>query len=190
MVEAAWYIVERFLKDWQRNPLRWLTKTDVQAELYSRLTRTYRMLGIGEVAGNYDEVRAWYGDGPERCSRVSCNPCIYFCEDGRPEPDSWMRPDLVVWSDIQEAAHPPDTKKGNWPVAWTCEIKYPPRGESDQHHLPRFRALVVQEEIDFGCWLHLVRTVTSPKRWVEENHGDRVWSYRVEPEAPGGVPNG
>ena len=110
--------VERFVREWQANPLWWAAEADVHAELFGRLRRAYRAVGQDRLEGNY----RWYSDrgipGRQFWCRVACKPPVRL-HSGR-----IVRPDLVVGQKIGDPSHPPDEKlTGTWPLLWVCEIK-------------------------------------------------------------------
>lgn len=147
-VLSAWYVVEQLARDWQADPYRWDREIDFQAELFSRLSQVYRLVGVGTVKAIYKKETDPLEREPQY-SRVACEPWIDYRSKGR---KYRAYPDIVVWDDIPDPTKPPPI----WPVLWACEIKY---GSSSKDgagpDLEKLGYLIRQRRIQYGCWLRL-----------------------------------
>ena len=174
LVETAWDICEQLVADWQQNPYRWDSEADIQAALYSRLSTVCRLIGFGEVLGNYPDAVPGF-EGRQVWSRVACEPAIsYQYSDGK----SYVcKPDLVLWDEIDDPDSPPDAEDQNWPVLWACELKYngvDPTGWD----LEKLNYLADQGVVRYGCWITFARTRArsgSGIDWRRDSAGGRIW---------------
>jgi hypothetical protein len=169
-VQLAWKAVETFVTDWGRNPCYWEQEVDVQAELRSRLTSAFSVLGLNEVIA--DEIDSQARKTTFRYSRVACEPSIqYVFSDGK---TYRAMPDVVIWDDLEDPKVHPEP----WPILWACEIKYVGAGSSEWD-VEKLGYLVDQNLIRFGCWLtfQIDNTLTAPvMSWDKGAHGTRLWT--------------
>jgi len=128
LVTVAWSIVEKLIEDWQENPNLFSTERDIQAELYSRLKITLLNLNEYYVQDNPSESII-----DNQCRflwpRLNCEYPVRYNWKGE---DSIIKPDIILWDDLDSSKYP-DIKKrykaieneeDNWPILWTCEIKF------------------------------------------------------------------
>lgn len=151
MVELAWDVINKFIRDWQNNPYYWDRERDVQVELASRLRLAYQVIGSDVVEGKYIDLPGF--DDIKKWSRVGCEPKIHYVyEDKR----NFCFPDIVVWDDIEDPKSPPPP--GKWPIILLCEIKYKDKEEKDSWDLEKMDYLIYQHNYaQYGCWLELLR---------------------------------
>ena len=117
LVQIAWDTINQFISDWQKQPYRWGVEKNTQAEIYSRLSNVYSLIGKGTITGNYKGAGRGFGCN-QAWNRVSCEEKIsYKYKDGK---KYHCFPDLILWDEIKNPDSPPDE---NWPMLWMCEIK-------------------------------------------------------------------
>ena len=175
LVQIAWDAVENFVKDWQQEPYKWYTETDIQTEIASRIRFSYQVIGKGTVLGNYTEAVAGF-ERNQTWSRVSCQPTVTYTHSDRRK--YYCYPDIVIWEDLEDPNSPPDQTEGaNWPMLWVCEIKFNGQPEEDWD-LAKMRYLVAQNEVKYGCWLNMFRRraeTGSGISWERSLENQRLW---------------
>lgn len=176
LVNVAWDIVNKFLKEWQSQPYRWFRERDVQVALASRLDLAYNLMGYGTLEGKYESVVEGY-ENTQIWSRVSCEPSIKYIykEDDK---QYICRPDIVVWDDIDDPNNPPDATGGYWPILWACEIKYDTQIEPPSSwDLKKMKYLIGEKKLRFGCWLQmkLELGVGDGIVWQKEGLEQNLW---------------
>lgn len=154
LVQMAWGVVEKFVKDWQAQPYRWDQEIDVQAEISSRLSTAYGIIGKDTVEGNYKGAVPGF-EHDQTWNRVCCEQKVnYEDENGKRH---HCFPDIIVWDDIDDPDSPPD----NWPVLWACEIKVNFGGEKGPDQvswdIEKLTYLVERGIVQYACWLNLLR---------------------------------
>ena len=181
VVQVAWDVVEKFLREWQYAPYKWDKEIDVQAELYSRLASVYRAIGKDEIRGNYKDVVVGF-EGKQIWSRVCCEPRIpYVYRDGK---KYHCFPDLVVWDDAENPDNPPDTGGDtSWPILWVCEIKFYGESSQGKWDIEKMSYLLTQGRAKYGCWLnmHLARAKRGSGMYCKKSVDDeRLWVWTAE----------
>jgi hypothetical protein len=82
-----------------------------------------------------------------------------------------------MWGDIENANNPPDANGSNFPILWTCEIKYVSFSES-AWDLDKLRLLVRHGKARYGCWLHMHRVRAKSGNgivWKKDEEDGRIW---------------
>jgi len=174
LVQTGWNVVERFLLDWQRQPYRWEHEIDVNAEIFSRLSTIYRLIGKDTIVGNYPNAVLGF-EHKQEWSRAACQPCVSYTYSDKSKCHCY--PDIVIWDDIEDPNSPPDLHGDNWPILWACEIKYGQQTPSDWD-LKKLRYLISQKHIKYGCWLKmsLVRAdYGSGLEWDRDQEEAKLW---------------
>ena len=174
LVQISWYVVEKFLVDWQRDPYRWYQEIDIQTELSERLKTIYRLIGEDIVTMKCQ----WKVEGMAEIqgfSRVTCEPSVRYTDEKGGI--AWCCPDIVIWDDASNIEDYPHGIGSDWPILWACEIKYPPKKEEnwDQEKL---RYMVSQNRAKFGCWLkvYLERVERGNGiEWDRDKEEGRIW---------------
>ena len=179
LVQTAWYVIEAFIADWQREPYLWAREIDAQAEIASRLMNIYKLVGSDTLLGNYKGAPEGF-EHNQRWSRVTCEPYVYYTySDGK---QYRCHPDIIVWDEINDPNSPPDQCEGkNWPILWACEIKYDV-ADPDTWDIKKLRYLIQQDHIKFGCWLKFKRmhaTTGNGIKWDKDQAGARLWECNV-----------
>lgn len=177
LVQTAWYVVEKFLKDWQSNPYLWYQEIDIQTELANRLRKIYHLIGEGTVTMKC-KYKVEGMDDIQPFSRVTCEPYVSYTYD---EEKAWCHPDIVIWDDVSDISECPYAFEGDWPILWVCEIKYPP-GKKEDWDQKKLRHMVSQKRAKFGCWLKFF--LERAKRgngieWERDIEDKRVWIGEV-----------
>lgn len=126
VVEIADDQIKKFIRDWQKSPYEWNTEIDIQAEIYSRLVRQFKLHNvlIGKI--KYKVVLDKFNNTLQSYRRVYCEPFVYYKKNKHDKKRSCY-PDIVIYRDLANPKHPPDSnsnKKINFPILIAIEIKY------------------------------------------------------------------
>ncbi len=122
LVQVAWDVIEKFIKDWQAEPYKYLNELSFQAELYSRIKTVIDLTGYDTLEGKYtkDIVKGY--EDKQQWSRVVCETAMYYKWSDRKYYKFF--PDIIIKDDIKDIENPPDAiDYVNWPALLTCEIK-------------------------------------------------------------------
>ena len=110
LVQIAWDTINQFIFDWQKQPYKWGTEINIQAEIYSRLSNAYNLIGKGTVTRNYKGAARGF-ERNQIWNRVSCEEKVnYKYKDGK---KYHCFPDLIIWDEVDNPDCPPDE---NWPM--------------------------------------------------------------------------
>lgn len=175
IVDNSWRVIERMIKDWQKNPYIFLTERDVQAELYRRLYLSMNLIGEETVEGLENKP------GGKRIlwNRLTCEPTVkYIDETGN---EAKCIPDLVIWDKLDKLKKEDDKLKwkDHWPILLSVELKYYPdqdgyklesfskmqtwwkrKIDKETKDLTKLRDLLRKHKSMYGCTVYLA-TVTS-----------------------------
>ncbi len=178
IVSIVWDVIKRFIKNWQKSPYEWETEMDIQAEIYSRLARRFKLDKILKQKLKYDDVIKQFRNRPQTYRRVYCAPQTYYkTKSGKIEK---CKPDIVIYrGDVDNP--PPDNKKRiNFPMLLVCELKYETDWSGDslpenkRHDIYKMESLVKQRGnkiingTEYACCLRFYRQKT------ESNHGESL----------------
>lgn len=175
LVNIAWDTVQKFIKDWQREPYRWPMERDVQVELASRISSVYKIIGRDTVRGNYSDAIPGF-EHNQNWNRVSCEHTLsYIYKDGK---RYRCHPDIIIWDDIDNPDSPPDAAGDrNWPMLWLCEIKL--RGDEEESwDIEKMKYLLTQRDTKYACWLNLFleRVKTGDGiSWDKPDKNEKLW---------------
>lgn len=172
LVNSAWYVLEKLVRDWQKHPYRFDRERDVQVELASRLSTLFSLVDEDTVEGNYEDVIEGFQNN-QLHSRIACEPYVpYTYKDGN---DYGCYPDVVIWDEIEDPNSPPNE---NWPTLWACEIKYT-TNEPGAWDIEKLEYLIEQKRIRFGGWLTM-RFQRAKKGngllWKRNKLGSHLWT--------------
>lgn len=163
LVQIAWDVTNRLIREWQSAPQRWERERDIQTELASRLRAIVDMLGRGTVLR-----------GTQVLSRVTAEPAIdYQYSDSK---KYRCYPDIAIRNDTIS-----DTN-GEPNYLWVCEIKYDPYQPSDWD-VEKLRFLANQRLVQYGCWLNISRQPAlhgSGTDWDRDSLNTNVWLCNVK----------
>jgi len=191
LVESVWRQTERFIKDWQNSPYEWSNERDIQVELANRIKRQCESYGLKSVYAEYKSFW-WLVEGYEKqhFNRVCCEPKTYCSADE----DRAIRPDIVIFDDLQDCKCPPDvdgkghTTGKNLPMLWLCEIKYDTGWRTNRlskksnWDFKKIRSLLKQADgTQYACWLNIARERGDSRTGVDTKiltHG-RFRKYNV-----------
>ncbi|MBI5253835.1 MAG: hypothetical protein HY930_05500 [Euryarchaeota archaeon] len=175
LVQIAWDVIEKFLKDWQCEPYRWSREIDIQTEISSRISSIYRNIGYDTVKGNYKGAVLGF-EHNQIWNRVCCEPNISYVYKDRKK--YFCYPDIVIWDDIENPDAPPDaTGESNWPMLWVCEIKFEGEMEEDWD-IEKMKYLLIQNDAKYACWLNLFRKRAETGNgitWEKSIGNERLW---------------
>jgi hypothetical protein len=174
LVNIAWGVVEKFLRDWRCEPYRWSREIDIQTEITHRISSVYKIIGSDTVLGNYDNAVVGF-ERNQRWNRVCCEPKIsYTFSDGK---RYFCYPDIVVWDEIKNPNSPPNPDVSNWPMLWVCEIKLDGKKERDWD-VEKMGYLLSQGDARYGCWLNVFRKRAKTGNgilWDKSAKDGRIW---------------
>lgn len=141
--------IEKFTKEWKRNPYVWESEADVHAELYNKIK-----LKLCSVEYRYRKEMVQ----KETFSQVYCKPKIYI----RGEKYCYY-PDIVIYKNVREIRNVGERE--NDPMLWVCEIKYITEWSSMlaidnvKSDINKLECLLKQKRggADYACYLILQR---------------------------------
>ena len=174
LVQTAWYVIEQFIDDWQREPYRWYQEIDIQTEISNRLKQIYQLIGEDSILMKSHYKVQGLTD-IQKFSRVTCQTYVSYTDsDGK---DFSCVPDIIVWDEVDDLEKYPEGISSSWPILWACEIKYSgvKHGDWDQEKL---RYLVEQSRAKFGCWLqfYLERSNYGDGiKWKKAGKDPKIW---------------
>lgn len=172
IVDIAWDVINKLIKDWQNTPYLWGKELDIQIELASRLQMILRDLGKGEVQANYSSAIKGYEN--QLWNRVNCEPGIkYTYSDGKAYT---CHPDLIIWDDMLDKNAPP-ADWSDWPILFALELKYFAKPSHDNWDIKKLKYLIDQGKIKYGCWLNIRRERSKKGNGIEwEQLQKNLWS--------------
>jgi hypothetical protein len=152
LVQIIWDILNKFVNDWQKEPYKWCSEIDVQAEIVGRINSTYRNIGKDTVVGNYKDALPGFTQN-QIWSRACCEPLITYTYKDKNKYN--CHPDIVVWDDIDDPNSPPGSNDdSNWPILWVCEIKFDNK-DVEGWDVEKMSYLIKQGDAKFACWLNV-----------------------------------
>jgi hypothetical protein len=177
LAEVARSALDKMLRGWQKNPFIFQTVQDVRAEIYSRLTNAYRVLGHGTIRAQRQEHE--HLGVAQDWNRVACEPPIDYVPDCPA-----CSPDIVVWEEGMG-------EDGGFRIAWACEVRYEGKMEGTlsekdlwehmeqkvEWDLNVLENLFEREEVGMGCALLVVRGRTDHDDgifWQSPKEGSKV----------------
>lgn len=154
LVQIAWDVVSNFIRDWQKQPYRWGIEIEIQAEIYSRLSNAYNLIGKGTIKGNYKWALKSF-EHNQIWNRITCEAKIsYKYKDNK---RYLCFPDLILWDEIKDPSSPP-VENENWPMLWLCEIKANSSnkidGSSKDWDIEKLEYLLNQNYVRHALWLN------------------------------------
>ena len=172
IVDIAWDVINKLIKDCQNTPYLWGKELDIQIELASRLQMILRDLGKGEVQANYSSAIKGYEN--QLWNRVNCEPGIkYTYSDGKAYT---CHPDLIIWDDMLDKNAPP-ADWSDWPILFALELKYFAKPSHDNWDIKKLKYLIDQGKIKYGCWLNIRRERSKKGNGIEwEQLQKNLWS--------------
>lgn len=158
--DIAWRVIDQFIEDWKKSPNHWIREREIQAEIYSRIKRTFQLMNYDNLKANYTKDE----DGrpiPEIWSRIELEPPIKYPKDVG---GGVCRPDIVIWDNLDNIEKPPDAKNagGNFPIQLAIEIKTNFEDEGDIPDIEKLKCLLVINKsgekdifrtVRYGVWL-------------------------------------
>jgi hypothetical protein len=182
LVQIAWDVVNNFILDWQKQPYRWGIEREIQAEIYSRLSNAYNLIGKGAIKGNYKGAIKGY-EHNQIWNRVACESKInYKYKDGK---TYHCFPDLIVWDEIENSDSPPKENE-NWPMLWLCEIKANSSnrviGSDKDWDVEKLEYLLTQNYVRHALWLNFFHQRSKKKKainWSKPLKDRELWVCTV-----------
>ena len=194
IVDNAWRVIEKMIKDWQENPYIFLTERDVQAELYRRLYLSMKLIGEETVEG-----LKYKADGKNVVwNRLTCEPSVNINETGD---KTKCIPDLVIWDELDELKKEDDNFKWktDWPILFAVELKYDfsaygsqlksisqmeecykTKEEKETRDLIKLKALLQKHKSSmYGCTVYLTVATSKDKKHLKvvSAKGINLWQY-------------
>lgn len=177
LVQKAHSVIDKFVRDWQKEPFRWSKEIDFQVEIASRLSAAYKSIKEDTVLINYPDEKLEGFKRNQKWNRVCCEPQIRYKTNGR---KVFCYPDIIVWDDIKDPNSPPHYTEH--PILWVCEIKINWK-EEDKKDMSELRHLIKKGYAKYACWLNLIRERATKGRAInkrsEKNKRLLIWEAKI-----------
>lgn len=183
LVNIAWDVINKFIKDWQCNPCFWVYEREFQTEIANRLRFAYNVIGEGSIDIDYKNKYPPPFGGRQLWSRVQCEPHVWYKYNDKKER---CHPDIVVWDELPIPESPPDAKEDqNNPILLVCEIKLEGNKENDWD-VDKMRYLIDQGDAKHACWLNFCPKPAESGDGIvwDKDKEDKVWkcTAKLPPE--------